>query len=459
MDKTKEKIIFPHYCLIHTRGDRHIAFNPQTFAVVEINASAKFILEILREPVRISDVVDQIKMLMDMPEERVIKIQKLLEKWKENGLLEAYPLKNQTLKWHFNPQISANPQAIYISLTSDCNQSCVYCFNADSRNTQTHHGKGELNAVQWKNVLQQAKKIGFGQINFTGGEPLLSPHLKEVAAEAKYLGLQTKLLTNGTLIDEEWAKWITQYIDIVNISLDSSKAFEHDIVRGQGTFDKTVLGIKQLIKNRHKSVIARPVVTRYNVLKLSELIDFIHNELKCSVGPPTIYVPNSIDESVGEESLLPGFNEYFEAIINFTDKASGVSGQPPWEHPDLKYACRCGTGSVTVSIDPQGDVYPCQALHDPKMLAGNVLEQSLVDIYKNSQVLNYIRTFPLDDIEKCKECNLITVCGTGCRAIAHNLYGDLSDHNGLFCNLYKEASFERIWRWVDSQAQISVVSI
>lgn len=459
MDETKAKVVFPAYGLILTRGSRYVAFNPQTFVAAEINSSAKLFLEILREPAEISKMVEEFKILTGMPNENAVKIQELLEKWEEDRLLEQYPLKSEGLEWQFNPQLAANPQAIYISLTSACNQSCVYCFNSASRSVQAEQGIGELNVSQWKKVFEEAKEIGFGQINFTGGEPLLSPNFKEVAAEAKSLGLQVKLLTNGTLIDEAWASWIIDNIDIVNISLDSSRPEEHDRVRGEGTFEKAISGIKQLIKMGHPSVIARPVVTRYNVYHLSELIDFIHYDLGCKIGPPTICVPNSLDELVGEESLLPELREYFDSIIRFTDKATSLVGHTPWEHPDLKYACRCGTGSVTLSIDPQGDIYPCQALHTPDMLSGNVLENSLGEIYNNSAVLKHIRTFPLDEIEECRDCSLVTVCGTGCRAIAHNLYGNLSAFNPLFCPLYKEASYERIWRWIDSQAQFSVVSI
>ncbi|GEM_PF-1480584 len=459
MDEARAKVVFPAYGIILTRGSRYVAFNPQTFVAAEINSSAKLFLEILREPAEIHKVVEEFKILTGMPKESASKIQKLLQKWEVDGLLEQHPLKREGLEWRFTPQLDANPQAIYISLTSECNQSCVYCFNSSSRSIQAENGKRELDAGQWKKVLEEAREIGFGQINFTGGEPLLSPHLKEVAEDAKALGFQVKLLTNGTLIDEEWTRWILNNIDIVNISLDSSRPEEHDRVRGEGTFIKAISGIKQLVRAGHPSVIARPVVTCCNVSNLSDLVDFLHFNLGCKIGPPTICVPNSLEELTGSEPLLPEFSEYFDSIVRFTDKAAMLAGHTPWEHPELKYACRCGTGAVTLSIDPQGDIYPCQALHTQDMFSGNVLEKSLKEIYFNSEVLNHIRTFALDSIEQCKDCSLVTVCGTGCRAIAHNLYGSLSSYNQLFCPLYKEASYERIWRWIDQQAQFSVVSI
>ena len=452
------QVIFPSYGILLQRDQRYVAFNPQTFVAVEINPSARLLLEALREPRMIGEFIEELRGLTGLPPERMAATAELLQKWLNDGLLESHPQERPGLEWRFNPDVGEGPQAVYISLTSACNQSCSYCFNAVSRQSQIEN-QIELTLEEWKRVLRELKALGFGQINFTGGEPLLSPNLKPLVEEAKRLGLQTKLLTNATLIDEDWARWMVDYVDMLNISLDGSDPAVHDVLRGSGTFEQVTEAIRCLVRLGHKAVVVRPVVSRYNVHHLTRLADFIHNDLGCKIGPPTIYVPNNLTEANAPDTLLPRFEDYFQTILEFTDYSATLVGRTPWEHPDLKYACRCGTGSTMLSLDSQGDVYPCQAFHSPQMLAGNVGRQSLAEIYQRSLVLKQLRELPLNTIEHCKDCPLVTVCGTGCRAIAHNLYGHLDAYNELFCPLYREASYERIWRWIDSSAQFSVISM
>jgi radical SAM protein with 4Fe4S-binding SPASM domain len=41
---------------------------------------------------------------------------------------------------------------------------------------------------------------------------------------------------------------------------------------------------------------------------------------------------------------------------------------------------KCGVGEGQISISFSGDVYPCALLHNPKLKAGNITENSLAEI-------------------------------------------------------------------------------
>ena len=79
---------------------------------------------------------------------------------------------------------------------------------------------------------------------------------------------------------------------------------------------------------------------------------------------------------------------------------------------------KCAIGDAEISISDTGDVYPCHLLHIPQFLAGNIKQQPLEEIYKNSEVLKTCRNATVFEINKCKKCEIKFICGGACRARA-----------------------------------------
>lgn len=442
-----EKIVFPQYCTFLERENCVLAFNPNTLVLAEINATAKLILNALRQPRDINSFLDELRLLLPhWREDQFTRVQNLLIRWLQEGLIETAETAAQQLKWRYEPQ-EALPEEIYITPTDQCNLSCIYCYNRKFRRKQHLDKIAELNLSEWVNVLSEIKSMKFKRVILTGGEPLVSPLLRPLVYQCKQLGLESRLLTNGTLIDKEWAEWIANNIDLVNISLDSAIPEENDAVRGASSFEKITRGVRNLMEAQAKSVYIRAVITSYNVQNLPDLVDFCHNELKCGVGAPTIFIPTSMEEAKNSD-LMPDFDTYFEKILDFTARTLKLTGKNPWEEFQLDYACRCGIGLSTASIDPRGDVFPCQAFHHDDMKAGNIRNGGFENIYKNSPLLNQLRTLPLERIPVCCDCTFVTVCGGGCRAIARDLYGNVLAHNELFCSVYKRGAIDKLWRWI-----------
>lgn len=77
---------------------------------------------------------------------------------------------------------------------------------------------------------------------------------------------------------------------------------------------------------------------------------------------------------------------------------------------------RCAMANGELSIDADGNVFPCHILHFEKYLCGNLNTQSIADIYRNSAVLSALRTVNVDTIPKCSSCVYRNICGGGCRA-------------------------------------------
>jgi MoaA/NifB/PqqE/SkfB family radical SAM enzyme len=99
-----------------------------------------------------------------------------------------------------------------------------------------------------KRVVDEAVFLGFEEVFFTGGEPFILDDIYDMLAYAT-ARMRTTVLTNAMLLHgRRLARLRTVANDnlIVQVSLDGGRAEEHDAYRGQGTWAKTVAGIKRL---------------------------------------------------------------------------------------------------------------------------------------------------------------------------------------------------------------------
>lgn len=348
----------------------------------------------------------------------------------------------QVTRESFEPAF--HPVMLYLHLTNRCNMRCTYCYNLTYRSTAVEGGVPELSSAEMRHILDQAASLGVKQVIFTGGEPLMGRNAFSLAQHARSLGLSTALLTNGTLITDKNAVKATDLFNTVIVSLDSWIKEEHEAQRGHYTFDRTVNGIKALVRAGHPRIIIRPVITKRNLASLPHFPEFAIRELGCASFAPVPYLPNSLDEAI-ELDLFPHFDDYRAAMRAFDAALTQVSGSKPLECDPLRVMVRCGAGSDIISVSPTGDVFPCQALHFPELCGGNLREQSLEDIGTNSPVLKSLREVSIFDIPECTGCDVAMICGGACRAIAYSLYHDLKAHNAFLCPLLHEHALDRLW--------------
>jgi radical S-adenosyl methionine domain-containing protein 2 len=70
-------------------------------------------------------------------------------------------------------------------------------------------------------IVRKAANYGFRKINFVGGEPTLCHWLGDLIVEAKRLGLTTSIVTNGTLLNDDWLNSMRGKLDWLGVSIDS----------------------------------------------------------------------------------------------------------------------------------------------------------------------------------------------------------------------------------------------
>ncbi len=129
-----------------------------------------------------------------------------------------------------------------------CNIQCAHCFISSS---PTNHGFEIMSFEDVRRYLAEAETLGVKEYYFTGGEPFLHREIFEILEAALAQG-PVSVLTNGLLIRKDTAARLKRLSDAsdysldLRISLDGSDAAANDAVRGAGTFERILDGVRSL---------------------------------------------------------------------------------------------------------------------------------------------------------------------------------------------------------------------
>ena len=112
-----------------------------------------------------------------------------------------------------------------VSLTDLCNLRCTYCMPAEGLDWMP--GDQKLQPDELAQLLRIAvTRLGITSVRFTGGEPLVVPHLEDVIAQTASLHPRPEitLTTNGVGLAPRAAALKEAGLDRINVSLDTVDA-------------------------------------------------------------------------------------------------------------------------------------------------------------------------------------------------------------------------------------------
>jgi MoaA/NifB/PqqE/SkfB family radical SAM enzyme len=208
-------------------------------------------------------------------------------------------------------------------------------------------------------------------VHFSGGEPLLRKDIFDLVSYARGLGLQTRVNTNGMLLNEENVKRLKAAgLTECGVSLDSADPAVHNTFRGtENLHDQALQGIRILRKHG--------VTCRIMTVALKGSIpEGVKN---------TITLGKSLDASY-MYILLPiasgGWDGAYDIILDSHERAQIRELQDlsfaHLEMPTEKTNC-CVFRKSILYVSTNGNVTPCAFV---PFVLGNVKEQSLKQLWQ-----------------------------------------------------------------------------
>jgi molybdenum cofactor biosynthesis enzyme MoaA len=129
-----------------------------------------------------------------------------------------------------------------------CNIACTHCFISCSPKNHSHEMLSYDDVVR---RLDEAAALGVREYYFTGGEPFLNRDMLRILEATLAYG-PASVLTNGMLLRKEICRRLRELTDAseysldIRVSLDGFDRETHDAIRGEGVWDRVMIGLRNL---------------------------------------------------------------------------------------------------------------------------------------------------------------------------------------------------------------------
>ncbi|MBG9589615.1 TIGR04053 family radical SAM/SPASM domain-containing protein [Cytobacillus firmus] len=351
----------------------------------------------------------------------------------------------------FDRDFNKDPFIVIWELTRACQLKCLHC----RAEAQYRRDPRELSFEEGMALIDQIREMNNPMLVFTGGDPLMRQDVFDIAEYAVKKGVRVSMTPSATPNVTKEAIEKAKQVGLARwaFSLDGPNAEIHDHFRGtSGSFDLTIERIKYL-HELEIPVQINTVISRYNINYLEEMAQVVE-ELKCVLWSVFFLVPTGRGQE--KDMISPVEHEkVFTWLYNLSKKVTFDIKTTAAQHyrrvviqqkmkeakdqnEDIQYLDALTQQGLTGSIDglgraPKGvndgngfvfishtgDVYPSGLL---PVKAGNVREQPLAEIYRESPIFKDLRN-PDKYKGKCGQCEFRYVCG-GSRSRAFAMTGD-----------------------------------
>lgn len=350
-----------------------------------------------------------------------------------------------------NPkQCSDSVSGIVLFITEQCNLRCIYCYE-QCNNQQRQYSTKSISFDTFKKTfglfIEESDRKHIS-ISFFGGEATLYPEIiKEIVLycneNIKSLDktVSYSLTTNGMLLTPDFIDFINEHGFSLVVSCDGPEEIQ-DAQRvnksGIGNYKKLMDNLRLLLqKLGPERITIRSTMTSIS-LDIEKIFNHFIDMGFISISIEPAIFPSDNPYYVTETALIRCFEDFaqtycelkkqrpelhfflFEQLIKRVKVASPLTKQ-------------CGIGSGSITIAPDGKIYPCQRLVGyEEMCLGNVSKGIENKSLKTSLANSYVYTK-----EECTSCWAKYICGGGCPAESYELFGSLNKANALKCAFMK----------------------
>lgn len=315
-----------------------------------------------------------------------------------------------------------------------CNLDCRYCYYLRKRDL---YPKAEsfrmaddlLERYIVQHIAACPKELIF--FSWHGGEPTvlgLDYFRRIVELQRKHRPERRRILngiqTNGTLLDEEWCRFLAAEGFYVGLSLDGPKEL-HDgyrVSKGEKpTYKQVIQSFRLLQRHRipcdilcvvHDRNVRHPTAV-YRFFKeigadYMQFLPLVARQANGGVSPETVpaeaygrFLCTIFDEWVRQDADRIGVQNFDEAMRPFLGM----------EHALCLFRETCGD---VVVVEHNGDFFCCDHFVDREHYVGNIRETPLVEMLESPMQREFGRrkrdTLP----EYCRKCEVLAMCNGGC---------------------------------------------
>jgi radical SAM protein with 4Fe4S-binding SPASM domain len=291
-----------------------------------------------------------------------------------------------------DPSPAYQPLKLWIETTTRCNLSCSSCLNRKLPASR----KKDMDLGLYKYIIDQAAgKVR--DINlFHRGEPLLHPDIAQMVSYASKKGLKTSIHTNAALLSKELGEaLIMAGLDFISFSIDTLDPDSYRRRRKGAELDKTLENIRGFLEAKKRLEGTIPKATKAAFQLMADGVEGKH------------------DLRQYRRSLHEMFRDYspYRIIYRRAHNWGGLLDMGSSGPEILKKTGACTFPWYSLTIFPDGKVYPCPQDFMGSMPVGDLEKETLQEVFAGEPLKKLRKMFASGKIDKklpCSGCDRIS---------------------------------------------------
>lgn len=363
---------------------------------------------------------------------------------------------------------------------SHCNLACEYCYYLEKKKLYPNEQKMVMSDELLEKFTQEfieAQTMNQVCFQWHGGEPLMRPlsfYKKALQLQKRYARgrqIDNTIQTNGTLLTDEWCRFLKENNFLVGVSIDGPQEFHDEFRRsrlGKPSWRDVMKGINLL--NKHGvQWNAMAVVNDFNADYPLDFYNFFKEigahyiqftpivERMCEGRLANMH---DTDAPLADFSVTPKqwgdflcaiFDEWYKQDVGkyfiqlFDATLANWCGVTPGV---CTYGEKCGHAAC---MEFNGDVYSCDHLVFPEFKLGNIHEKTLVEMLYGEQQRQFGR-IKQNLPQQCLECKWKFACNGECPKNRFVKTGEGQPPLNYLCSGYKQF-FSHVAPYMDYMKQ------
>jgi len=407
-------------------------FHPPSFTLVKIDAKAAGILADW-ERGQSSDAIAAAHGLQTTDVEGLLQT---LNRLIQSQAQKHAAVLNSTLQ--NMPPVQQKLSKLVLNVSNTCNLACRYCYAQHG----TYGKAASLMPEELARLALERTAEFFGAIEavqFFGGEPTLNIPAIRAACEYLQAMYQAKtipampllgVVTNGFAWSDQFIELVGKYNLGVTVSLDGP-ASVNDLLRitprGEGTFHQIALNIRLLQERsggRQPSKVEVTYTKQHTALGVGfdDLYRFFVEEFGIQdvlIAPVSLPRCHAAYQELAFDGAIPSpLAEVSDDIVSSWTTKHPRQFDMIYVHlvrlaqqQGIRYLC--GAGLTSLTVDAEGDVYPCFVLMQDDLRMGNIRDPGVFTGERFVQITEQFALHTKADLPNCPHCwarNFCHIC-------------------------------------------------
>ena len=331
-----------------------------------------------------------------------------------------------------------SPIKLQIQLNKTCNFSCKMCYVPQCERD------AQLSLEQIDKLFEECKNIGVIRINLVGGEIFMRNDIDQIVELARKHCLLISCITNGIIPGnriDEYRELLKKFymIQVSCNGIEQSYDYEHE----RKIWNKAKICIKNVIGTADANILSY-VITEENVEDIPRFIEYAKEIGAYIIKFGSVCWSGRSDKKGSKryyQVILPRAQDLIEKSrakypnLKIQSQLDNSENSPLWEEYSNGYRPYefyfSPEARDDLYLSALGKYYPFPLLADHENYKVGNIGDSLIELWRNSKILNEIRKVKFETSE-CGKNGCSGVCGLWNRSYAiawsNNLYGKVPCH-------------------------------